>query len=178
MILKVASDPAQRHAHTDADLGQVVGSTNAREHQQLRRVDGAAAEDDLARGVREPGAAAAQILDPDGAAILDCDARGMRPCPHRQVAPAQCGMQIPCRCARAAAVADGPLAPAEAFLADPVVIFREGMPGLDAGRNVGLVQRINRFGAADMERPAPAAQLGLAVFPGFRALEVGQQPRE
>jgi hypothetical protein len=48
MILQVAADAGKVVDRRDAQLAQLVGRTDAREEQQLRRVVGAAGKDDLA----------------------------------------------------------------------------------------------------------------------------------
>ena len=52
MILQVLADAGQRHRDLDAVRAQLLGIADAREHQQLRRVDHAAAEQDLALRAR------------------------------------------------------------------------------------------------------------------------------
>ena len=49
VILKVLADTGQRVLDRDTERHQLFGRTDAREHQQLRRVDRAARDDDLAR---------------------------------------------------------------------------------------------------------------------------------
>ncbi len=46
-ILKVATDPGQRDALGDAVRAQHVRRTDARQHQQLRGIERAAAQNDL-----------------------------------------------------------------------------------------------------------------------------------
>ena len=48
MILKIAPDLRRIKHHRYAEAGKVSGRPDARQHQELRRVDGSAAQDDLA----------------------------------------------------------------------------------------------------------------------------------
>src|SRR6476469_2047740 len=49
VIVKVGSDPGQIQNNVDSDLFEMLGRSDAREHQQLRRPDTARAQYDLAR---------------------------------------------------------------------------------------------------------------------------------
>src|SRR5882757_4066837 len=49
VIMKVGSDPGQIQNNVDSDLFEMVGRSDAREHQQLRGADTARGQYDLAR---------------------------------------------------------------------------------------------------------------------------------
>lgn len=51
VILQILADAGQVMQRDDADRFEMVGGTNARQHENLRRVEGAGAENDLARGM-------------------------------------------------------------------------------------------------------------------------------
>jgi hypothetical protein len=70
----------QRNAH----LGEVLGRADARQHQQLRRVEGPARQDRLARA-RGADFAADSILDTDRAAVFDQNLAGQRAGHHCEV---------------------------------------------------------------------------------------------
>jgi acetolactate synthase regulatory subunit len=53
MVLQVAADPWHVEQRADADRRQMIGRADTRKHQQLRRVHGAAAQQDLALGARD-----------------------------------------------------------------------------------------------------------------------------
>ena len=74
MILEVAADAGIGGGDGDAHRLQVVGRADAREQEELRRVEGAAAQDHLAVGAELKPFPAAPRLDADGGAILDQDA--------------------------------------------------------------------------------------------------------
>ena len=50
MVLQVLPDAGQVLDHRDLELPQMIGGTDARQHQDLRRIDGAARDDHLAPG--------------------------------------------------------------------------------------------------------------------------------
>src|SRR5690606_21988710 len=50
VVLQVGADPGGVVQHLDPVMSQVVGRADAREHQQLRRIDGAPAQQHLAPG--------------------------------------------------------------------------------------------------------------------------------
>ena len=61
----------QIDARVNAEAAQVVGGADAGEHQQLRRVEGAAGEDHLALRIRAFDLAALDIFNPGGARAVD-----------------------------------------------------------------------------------------------------------
>src|SRR5262249_51242292 len=92
-VLKIAPDPRQVNTDGEAGVRALRARTDAREHEELRRVDGAPGQDRLPRGahlatlarslrgtamgVVEP--LPAQVLDADGAMpLVEEDARGKR----------------------------------------------------------------------------------------------------
>ena len=73
MIAQVLADPRQRVPDGNAELLQQGGRADAGELQKLRRVIGAARQDDLARGPHRHAFAAAPadvVGDADGALVL------------------------------------------------------------------------------------------------------------
>ena len=79
VVLQALPDTGQMVHDRNAELGQVLPRPDAGQHQQLRRVDGAAAEDDFAFGARgaEPGRRAERHAD--GAADFEQDLLGQAP---------------------------------------------------------------------------------------------------
>jgi len=61
VVLEVLADTRQVVDDLDAEGAELVGRPDTRQEQELRRVDGAAAEDDLAVGVRDVRAIVVQI---------------------------------------------------------------------------------------------------------------------
>src|SRR5262249_40588287 len=73
MVLQALPDAGQGLYDRNAQPRQMLLRADARQHQQLRRVDGAAAQDDLARGMRFELLAAAAERDTDRVADLEED---------------------------------------------------------------------------------------------------------
>ena len=50
MVLQIAADLRHIEHNRNPEAGEVIGRPDTRQHQELGRVDGAAAQDDLALG--------------------------------------------------------------------------------------------------------------------------------
>src|SRR5947207_978688 len=50
-VLQILADPGQLHLHWNAERLQYVAAPNPRQHEELRRIERAAAEHDLARSL-------------------------------------------------------------------------------------------------------------------------------
>ena len=81
MIAEMPPDVGEIGDHIEPILFQMGGGAEARNHQQLRRLDGAAGEDDGAVGVDRP----ARGLGGDGLAITDDELQRFGPGPHFEV---------------------------------------------------------------------------------------------
>src|SRR5437879_11825022 len=122
MVLQAAPDTGQVLHHRDAERGQLVLRADPRQQQELRRVDRAAAQDDLARGAGGIDAALAAEADADGAAALEQDLFGERLGDDLPVAALHRRAQIADRGRAAPAVARRRLVIADAVLAGAVEI--------------------------------------------------------
>ena len=70
------------------DVAQMVGVADAREHQELRRVDGAGAQDDFPGGGQPPGAAGrGAVGDAGGPTAVELDALDQRAGDHFRLRP-------------------------------------------------------------------------------------------
>src|SRR3954452_13994054 len=98
---------------------------DTRELQQLRGVEGAAAEDRLAGADQ-----LAVDLDADGARAVEADALDERVAAQLEVRPVEHGVEVGARRAPAAAVADRPVEAREALLALAVHVVGERVAGL------------------------------------------------
>ena len=117
---------------------QHLGPADAGQLQQLRRGDGAGAQDHLAAGARLDLAAAALVDDADAALAFEQHAARRRLGDDAQVGPPHRRLEIAMRHAHAPAAADAGLGLDDAFLVLAVVVGVE----LEAGGDGGLEQRV------------------------------------
>ena len=130
MILQVLAD-RQVDDGLDTVLAQMRGRTDAGEHQQLRRVEGAAGDDHLARrpSTRRPCRRSLRPYSTPVARVPCISTRvACAPVSTVRFSRLRAGLQIGARSRRPAAVADGVLAAAEAFLLLAVVVVGAGSP--------------------------------------------------
>ena len=78
VILQMLPDVRIVQQHGQAERAEMRGGPDARQLEQLRRVDGAGAHDHLARGTGRAGGAAADILDARRAGSVEQYASGVR----------------------------------------------------------------------------------------------------
>jgi hypothetical protein len=172
VVLEVLADPRQVVDDVDPERAQLVRVADARELQQLRRVDRAAAEDHLVRADR-----LALHLDADRARPVEDDARDERPRAHLEVRAAQHGVEVRTRGAQPTAAVDVAVEAREALLLVAVDVGGELVPGLLHGREERLAERVRRRPALEDERPAAAAPLVGAGEAGLHPLEVREAVR-
>ena len=173
MVLQVRTDPRPVGQGRDAVLAQVVGRPDARQHEEFRRVDRTGRNDHLSFG--------ADCLDPAlpfdfnamGALVLKQDTAG-KGADQGQAARLQRRPQIGVGGGPAAALPDGGLHRAEAFLLFAVVIGGIGPTGLLAGLDKGVEQGVLALAPCHVQRAVGAAKGGSAAVPGFHPLEIGQ----
>ena len=177
VVLQVLAHTGAVGDHLDTMLCQMGRRADARQHQQLGRVDGGRRDDHLAAGAQHLGLATAQHLDPDSATVFDHD-------PLRQgadefdVAGRLRGPQIGVGRGPATALPDRLLHRAEAFLFLAVIIVGRLIARLFARLDKGFEQGVFARATADMQRAIGAAPVGVApvaaVMPAFHAFEIGQ----
>ena len=140
MVLQVAADAGRVVHHVDAERLQPCCGPDARQHQQLRRLQRAAREQHFAARQQPATLAALQDLGADRAPSLEQDAQHPGAGLDAQVRPsADVRVQIAPRRAPAFAFVLGDLVAAEPFLlgAVEVVVEREaGFPGGGAEASV------------------------------------------
>ena len=161
----------------DVDLAQhqVLGRADAGEHQQLRRVVGAGAQDHLALGAELLDLPELGRDDADGAGALEQDAVRVHVRHHREVRPPHGRVQIGDRRAGAHPAAHRHLVGPEAVLFGAVEVFGAGEPELDAGLDERRAHDVLRAAVGDGQRPAGAVKLVLAALVVLGLLEVRQQ---
>ena len=149
---------------------------DARKLQQLRRVDGAAAQDQFAGGARLQRLAVLDIFDANGAATFKQDLRRQRLHLDAQVVPLHRRTQEGA-CRRHAAAALGvDLVDADAFLRGAIEILVERQTGLGC-RLEKLPRQWVHVSAivGDAHRPAAATIIVGAGLVVLHCLEVGQK---
>ena len=152
----------------------MVGRTDPRQHQELRRVEHAAGQQHLASDERPMEPAAARVLDADRARSVEDDPRRERVRLDHEVVPPHRRAQERHGRAAAPAVLDGPLAEPEAFLLLAVVVRGERPVRLARGVEPAVEQRIAIARGDDGERAVAAPPGVRAVLPALAALEVGE----
>ena len=116
-------------------------------------------------------------LHPDGATVFE-DQATRETFVQSQIGPLQGGLEIGIGCRPASPVPDGLLHRRKPFLLRTVIVFGDFEPRLAACLHKSLMQRNIAFTAADMQRPALAAPIGIAALaalvPIFHAQKIGQ----
>jgi hypothetical protein len=70
MVVQVLSNSRQVMNRSDADLFEMIGGADTRQHQELGRVESARGKDYLAIGAHRLDSSAALIFDANGALAL------------------------------------------------------------------------------------------------------------
>src|SRR5439155_24610976 len=166
MILQAFADARQRVTDLDAVRLQQFRRTDAGQLQHLRRVVGAAGQNDFLAGAhldRSAALATFEITHADRALALEDEAGDMRMRAHIDIAPLARRMQERLRGAHAQAILDGALAVGHALLNRAVVIGIAWNPEAHSAFHEGLAQRILPIHRRDGEA-AVAAAIGLVAL--------------
>ena len=113
-------------------------------------------------------------IDADGTAAFEHDPACQGAGIDRKISASEHRMQIGAGGAVPPAIADRPLGPAKSVLLVAVVVIGEGMAGAGACFDIGVVERIDIFGSADIDRAVAAAIGRLAILPGLGPFEIGK----
>ena len=170
VILQVVADARQVPPTLDPEGLEVRRRSDPRELEELRRVDRAAGQDDLA-GHRSMGrAAAGRVLDADRPVALEQDPRDERPGPDGQVLAAHDRMEVRACRAQAAAAVDVPVEGPEPLLAVAVDVGRVGV-----ARPPGRPRRTPRR-AGSWRVPVPGRAVRRGPGTGRRPRRPGTSP--
>ena len=157
MILQVAADAGQVGVHGDALLLEFAARADARQHQQLRRLQRAGREYDFTPRAQRADLATLPHLDADRARAVEQDAQHLRVRLDRQVvAAADVRQQVRARCAPPFAVLLRDLVEADAFLLRAVEIVGERQAGLPRGFQVARMERVAGAQVAHPQRAVAA----------------------
>ena len=175
VVAQVLPDSGQRLAHGNPQPAEQTGRADPRELQELRRVDGAARDDDLAHRAHQPTLTAAKILHARRAIPFEHDSRGVGMRAHVDVAPLHGRSQVGPRGAHPTVAVDAALKVADSFLPLAVVVRVAWNPDALGPRNERLAQGMAPVEVLDHEL-ALAAPEPIVARPdtALAALEVGE----
>ena len=140
VVLQVVAHAGQVLLDLDASLFQHLAVTDAGQFQQLRGVEGAAAEDDLV-GEDAVGLTLPLVLHAHGLAVFNDDLRGVGASAHVQVLAVHDRVQVGASSGEALAAQDVAVEGSEALLAVAVDVVGEVVASLLDGLEEGLEQR-------------------------------------
>ena len=158
MVLEVRADARQVDPALDADLGEVVARADAREHQQLRAVDRAAAEQHLAGGADGVLGAALAEGEPGRPLPLELDPARQRPGGDGQVGPVPGGLEVGLVGRPAAAALAGDLVEPGALLLGAVEVVGRLEPGADRALDERVAEVVGVAAVLDVQRAALAVE--------------------
>ena len=150
------ADAGQVGHDRDAEGAEVVGAPDPGQLEELRRVDRAAGQDDLAAFDALGAAALALDVDGDRAPALEHDPGHERPRPDRQVLPAADRLEVRLRGRQPPAVVDVAIERREALLAVAVDVLGQVITGLLTGGEESLEQRVRGRTTFQDQRPVMA----------------------
>jgi hypothetical protein len=179
VVLQVLADAGQFMDDRNAVRCKFDGRADSGQQQELRRAEGAAADDDLTLRFRNRLASTHAIAHPGGPLAFKDDARGMRADNDSKVRPVHRRMQI--GGGRRAALAVAAFAPElrdliepGPFLLDPVEIVVATDLVFAAGLDKGPGERTRLLLLRDPQRSVAAMQGVSAALVAFGASEIRQ----
>ena len=156
VVVQVGTHARERDPDVDVVFAEVLGRADAREHQQLRRVHGAAAQDHLAAGSGGVLGAALRERDSRGAVTVELDPTGRRLQRHREVGAGAGRLDVRLIGRPAAPALAGHLVQARALLLGPVEIAVARHTELDCAVDPIGHQRVRVHAVLDGERAVGA----------------------
>ena len=176
VILEIPAHAGKRVARGDSELAELVGRTDAREHQQLRGLVGAHAHQHLPFHPDLAALTARQVLDAHRPIAFQQYPGGARPGEHLQVGAAARGTEVGVGAGAAAerAMRMGVLDARESFLAGAVVVGGAPVAERFARLEKCVVERVLEASPRSLERAAPAPVAVPAFLPILGALEEGE----
>ncbi|CDK41084.1 hypothetical protein BN903_7 [Halorubrum sp. AJ67] len=174
VVLKVPTDARRLDRHVDVMVREVVRVSDAREHEQLRGVDRAGAEDHLLARAGAAGPAVLSVVDAGRMAVLDGHRRHLRAGLGGEVRAVEGGLQVRVGRAVAFSVLLRDVVQADALLCRPVevVVPVVARRGGGADERLGGGPRRGLFG--DAERSVRSVVRRSSRAEALRPLEVLQ----
>ena len=175
MVLQILADAGKIEHRFDAEAGQFSPRADAGAQQQRRRSDGTRRDDDFLLRLDFVSARPGHQFQPAGAAVIGYDALGHGAGNHLQIGAVPHRFQKRRRRGMAAAIFDGDLPGAPAFLVFAVEIVAQWeLQGFGRIQKRGC-DRIDAHVIADIQRPALAVKFGFSLaFVILRSPEIGQ----
>jgi hypothetical protein len=174
VVLEVLPDAGRLLNDLDAPLAEVVRGADPRKQEQLRGIDGAAAQDDFPRGAGHVRLPAGRVGDPRGTFPLEEDAFGEGARPHRQVPAPQGGPQERVGTTPAAPALQGHLKEAGPVLFAAVEVGVLGGADLRRRPDEGPRQGVGVAQVRDVQGPAHAVEGVRAALVVLGVLELGE----
>ena len=174
MVLQVAPDLGQVVEHLDAVARKLLAVADAREHQDLRRLQSARAQHHFARGACLHQFVADPIPHAHGAPALENDPLGVRIRHDLEILPGDSGSQVRLRSRAAQPRARRQLEVAHAPLALAVEVAVAGHADRVGGGDEGFHEFMAALDVRDAHRPVATVELAGAAIVPFRAAEVRQ----
>ena len=168
--------PHARHVGDDADAegAQVVGVADSGELQELGRVDGPTAEDDLARGDRPVQASGPEVVDAGGSLAVETHAGDERKGLDPEVLPVHHRVEVRAGRGEAAPTTDVAVEPREPLLAVAVDVVGQWVAGVLRGLEERPEERVLGGPALEHQRAVTTAPVVGAGDAGLHPLEVRQ----
>ncbi|MDR8730798.1 hypothetical protein FEQ04_05139 [Burkholderia pseudomultivorans] len=173
MVDQVRADVRRILHDRDPVPTQLLGRTDARTHQQLRRIERACRQNHFRARAERLDAAVARHRDADRALAVEADAQHRRIGDHVQVRPVA-AVDVGPRDAAARAVPMRDLVEADAFLRRAVEVVVERVAGRMRGLDESFGERIAKAQIRYRERPVRAVPRIGAALVAFRAAEIRQ----
>lgn len=164
MVLQVGADAGAVGDHVDAVVGEMRAGADARQHQELGRVEGGGGEDHLGIRADDFLTALAGDLDADGAAVLEDDA-ARKAADDVAFARSERGLEIGVGGRPALALVDGHLEGRETFLLFAVIVGRHRVARLSARLDEGAGEGLAIWPRVTCRGPSWPRQSGSPPWP-------------
>ena len=174
VILQVRADARAVCAHFNPELFQLLCRADARQLEQLNRIDRAARQDDFACGAKLIQLAIALIFNANSACAFKQDPRRQCLFNDPQVGPLARLIQIGLGRRTARAVPHRHIHPAKAFLGIAIIVFGQAITCLLRRFEPCVMQGIVERAIAGRQRTIAAPIFVTAFGPAFGAFEIGQ----
>ncbi|MNY20598.1 hypothetical protein D3C86_1540850 [compost metagenome] len=140
VIVEPSPDPRQIVHNLKPQIPQLGRRTDARQQQQLRRIDRPGGQQYLVSGMGLMNLTVLLVLDPNGALAVEQNAQRQRVCSHPHIAPSQRLAQITPRSTPATPGTRGAIYRPEGFLTIAIQVTAHAIPGFSTSREKRCTQ--------------------------------------